>query len=431
MADIQYKCPNCGGSLTFNSSSQKVCCEFCGAEFDPNEVKKHADELAKAESPKELQWEEGNQASFSQEELDGLNVYHCDSCGGELIADDNTSATTCPYCGNPVILKGRLQGALKPDRIIPFKNAKKDLDDTFRSYLKKKVFLPNIFKRENQVEEIKGLYVPFWLHDASVRGDVYYKGMIERKWRDSTYEYTEKSYYSITRGGSMGFDHIPIDGSKALDDKLMESIEPFDYEESVPFEPVYMAGFLSDKYDVDKEEVFPRASERIVQGTIDQFRTTISGYDEVNYESHDLELYDTKVTYALYPVWIMTTRWREKSYTFAMNGQTNKIVGNLPLSKWKYFFMFLGLLIGTWGLLLPISIFAIFEGEVNAISMLVPLVLAWIPSVIVCHKCRKALKPVKFQRGARNYYRNGSMVVSKSSERFLYKKTSKRALNNN
>ena len=431
MADIQYKCPNCGGSLTFNSKTQMVECEFCGSTYSPDEVKKHAEELAKAEE-KVLDWGDGeNTSEFSQKELEGLRVFHCDSCGGELIADENTSATSCPYCGSPVILKGRLQGALKPDRIIPFKSSKEDLAPTFTSYMKKKVFVPNAFKKEHSVEEIKGIYVPFWLHDAGVRGNVFYKGMIERKWRSGDYEYVEKSYYSITRGGSMYFDHIPIDGSKALDDKLMESIEPFDYNESVPFEPVYMSGFLSDKYDVSKEEVFPRASQRIVQGTVDQFRTTIRGYDEVNYESHDLELYDTSVTYALYPVWMMTTKWREKSYTFAMNGQTNKIVGNLPLSKWKYFFMFLGLLIGTWGLLVPISVFAIFDGVVDAISMLAPLILAWIPSVIACHKCRKDLKPVKFQRGAQNYYRAGSMEVTNSSERFLYKRTNKRRINNN
>lgn len=423
-SNIQYKCPNCGGGLTFNSSSQNVVCEYCDAEFNVNDVKKYNEELSH-ESEKELDWGTPTQKEFSDDELASLNVYHCESCGGELICDENTSATQCPYCGNHVILKGRLSGTLKPDYVIPFKNTRESLQPTFTKYLKKKFFLPRVFKTENKINEIKGLYVPFWLHDADVKGRVRFKGIIKRTWTSGDYKYTEKKYYSIIRDGSAGFDHIPVDGSKNLPDDLMESIEPFHFSEAVQFEPIYLSGFLSDKYDVNKEDVLPRATTRVKQGTVDQFRTTVSGYDELETESTSLELYNTKVSYALYPVWIMTTTWREKRYTFAMNGETNKIVGNLPMSKLKYFFTFLiiFLLAGAAGF--AIAHFLVNEGQFNFVSILVGIIVGLIPSLIVCHINRKALKPVKLQHGASDYYRPGSLNITHREDKYLYKTTTR------
>ena len=136
--EIEYKCPNCGASLKFDAKSQKIVCEYCGSEFDPQQVKKYNEELSKPEE--KLDWGKETTKEFSKDELSNLNVYTCDSCGGEIIADENTSATSCPYCGNPIILKGRLQGALKPDYVIPFKNTKDDLVPVLKKYLNKKSY---------------------------------------------------------------------------------------------------------------------------------------------------------------------------------------------------------------------------------------------------------------------------------------------------
>lgn len=424
MANLDYKCPNCGGTLKFDATVQKVVCEYCGAEFQAQDVKKYNDETSNTKEEK-LCWEEDNRQEFTQDEAQSLNVYTCNSCGGEIIADENTAATTCPFCGNPVILKGRLDGGLKPDYVIPFKHTKEELQQTMTKYLKKKLFLPKAFKTTNQVEEIKGVYVPFWIHDADAEGTVRYKGMKKRVYRSGDYRVTEKNYYAIVREGSIGFDHIPVDGSKAMPDKLMESIEPFNFSEAVSFEAAYLTGFLADKYDVSKEEVFPRANTRIKEGTIDQFRTTISkSYDSITVENTNLSLYNTKVSYALYPVWMMTTRYKNKPYTFAVNGQTNKMTGNLPCSAGKFLFWFL-----FWLLILGggvfFLLFALMDMTFDIVQPIIGAIPGLIVAIIFCVANKKALKPVKFQRGAANYYRQGSMNITNSQDYFLYRTVSR------
>ena len=122
-------------------------------------------------------------------------------------------------------------------------------------------------------------------------------------------------------------------------DDLMESIEPFDFQEAVDFQTAYLAGYLADKYDVSEQESVQRANARIKASTEDSFRETIHGYESVLVENSNIRLLGGKAKYALYPVWILNTSWRGKNYTFAMNGQTGRMVGDLPVDKnalWRW-----------------------------------------------------------------------------------------------
>ena len=421
MGNIEYKCPNCGGSLVFDATSQKVTCEYCGAEFEVSDVKEYNDAVATTRE-EDYSWDDSTE-EFSSSELKNLNVYMCDCCGGQIVADDNTTATSCPYCGSPIILKGRLEGSLKPDYVIPFKNTSNDLVPMLDKFLKKKLFLPNSFKKFNEVEQVKGLYVPFWVHDADANGYVRFKGEIERKWTSGDYRYKEIKYYSIIRDGSLGFNKIPVDGSKSMPDDLMESIEPFDFNGAVKFDPVYLSGHLSEKYDVDKNEVLPRVNERIKNATVAQFRTTVKGYDEVKLDSASISLYNTRVSYCLYPVWTMATRYKNKSYLFAMNGQTNKMVGNLPCAGWKVLVSFLSWFLGLGGLI-GLALCGMMT-KWDAAAFIIGGVIGLIVAIIFCVTNKKKLKCVQKQKTALQYYRDGSMRISNSRDIYLYKKVTK------
>lgn len=157
-----------------------------------------------------------------------------------------------------------------------------------------------------------------------------------RAWSDSNYNYTETSFYAISRGGKIGFERVPVDGSTKMDDALMESIEPYDFTGAVDFQTAYLAGFLADKYDVDSEQSIERANERIKKSTENAFASTVQGYSTVIPESTSIRLQNGKAKYALYPVWLLNTTWNGQRYTFAMNGQTGKFVGDLPLDKGAY-----------------------------------------------------------------------------------------------
>lgn len=336
---LEYKCPSCGGALHFDSDAQKLQCPYCDTEFDAQSLKT-LDEVLDAPGEDQMQWEQTASAQWDEAEQEELYTFVCQSCGGEIVGDANTAATTCPYCDNPVVMAGRLSGCLKPDLVIPFKLNKEDAIAGLAKHLKGKPLLPKVFKSENRLQEIKGIYVPFWLFDARAEGNVSCHGTRTRHWSDSDYHYTETRHYRVRRAGQMCFAGVPADGSTKMADDLMESIEPYDLSEAVDFQTAYLAGYLADKYDISAEDSIPRVNDRIKNSTEHTLKSTAPGYDTLVTEHCTVHLHDTKTSYALYPVWILNTRYKDQLYTFAMNGQTGKFVGNLPVN-WTAFWLWL------------------------------------------------------------------------------------------
>lgn len=329
MALTEHKCPNCGAYVEFDSGTQMMKCPYCDSEFA-------TDVFDSVLADDSMDWDK-NDKSAEFDQNDNMNAYVCNSCGGEIITDSTTSATHCPYCDSPVVMTGRVSGTLKPDYIIPFKLDKKAAIDGFNAHLLNKKLLPKIFKDQNHIEEIKGVYVPFWLFDATADADVKYHAIKRRSWSTSDYIYTEHSHYRIYRSGNLSFTSVPVDGSTKMADDLMESVEPFDLKQAEPFNTAFLSGFVADKYDVDKNMSIPRANERIKQTTEDTFRDTVCGYSSVETEASSVRFTNSAAHYALYPVWILNTVWNGERFTFAMNGQTGKFVGNLPCDKKAYF----------------------------------------------------------------------------------------------
>ena len=291
MAKMQeFKCPCCGGSIEFDSSVQKMKCPFCDTEFDVGTLSEYA-QTVEEEQPEDMSWSDEAGSEWQDGESEGLRTYVCKSCGGEIVGDANTAATACPFCGSPVVMTGQLSGALKPDYVIPFKLDKKAAKERLKKHLTGKRLLPKAFKSENHISEVKGIYVPFWLYDTDADADIRYRATKTRFWSDSDYDYTETSYYAVHRSGSLGFDHVPVDGSASMENDLMESIEPFDFKEAVDFQTAYLAGYFADKYDVTASECEERANERIRRSTEAAFRDTVRGYASVVPENTSIRLH--------------------------------------------------------------------------------------------------------------------------------------------
>lgn len=333
---IDYKCPNCGGKLEFNSSLQQMKCPYCDSVFDPDLFVQQEIQLDNAQAE---DFDCTASGATWQKDENEYHLYHCDSCGAEIIADETTASMHCPYCDSPVILTGRLAGELKPDLIIPFKLDKKAAKAALEEHLKGKKLLPKVFTSENHLDEVKGVYVPFWLFDATCEVEADYKMTRSRTWSDTRYQYTETEDFSSSRSGRMDFTNVPVDGLVNIDNALTESLETFDCSEAVAFQPAYLSGYFANRYDVSVDECKTRARERIFKSANSALRETVTGYNTVTQVSGRGRLENTHVKYALFPVWILTTTWRDERYIFAMNGQTGKFVGNLPIDRklcWKY-----------------------------------------------------------------------------------------------
>ncbi len=343
---LEYKCPCCGGAIGFDSSAQKMKCPYCDTEFDVETLKSFDEEL-KNEKEDDMKWDSDAGSEWQEGEADDLVSYICKSCGGEIVADANTAATICPFCGNNVIMTGKLSGELRPDLVLPFVLDKKAAKEGLMKHFKGKRLLPKTFKDENHIDEVKGLYVPVWLFDADADAHIRYKATRVRSWSDSKYRYTETSFFSVVRGGGIGFENVPVDGSEKMPDEIMESLEPYDYSKAVDFQTAYLAGYFADKYDVSSDQSKDRANERIKHSTEDAFRSTVNGYASVTCESSSISLSGGKIKYALCPVWILNTTWKDKNYIFAMNGQTGKFTGDLPLDRaayWKWWLIYAALI---------------------------------------------------------------------------------------
>ena len=335
MADIQeYKCPNCGGGLAFNSTSQNMKCPYCDTELSIEALKAYDQDLNTASEEDKIKWETSGKV-WQEADTEGLRAYVCQSCGGQIIGDANMGATKCPYCDNPVVMMGQFSGDLKPDALIPFKVDKNAAKAALIEHYKSKPFTPDSFISDSRIEEIKGVYVPFWLFDAESEGGARYKATTVRRWSDQKYNYTETKYYSVMRRGGLAFEKIPFDGSSQMPDELMESVEPFDFSQAVDFQTAYMAGYIGDRYDVPSDQCTDRVNERIRNSTLEALRSTVTGYDTVNLEDDFVNAEQGSVTYAMYPVWMLTTNWNGQKFTFAMNGQTGKMVGDVPIDKGK------------------------------------------------------------------------------------------------
>ncbi len=340
----EYKCPCCGGAISFDVQSQNLKCPYCDTEFDIEALNDLDEETQSSES--EPTWESDAGTSWQEGEAEGLCTYSCKSCGGEIVTDATTAATSCPFCGNPVILTGKLSNDLRPDLVIPFKFDKKAAKEALKNHFKGKKLLPKAFASEAHLDEIKGVYVPFWLFSADTASKTRYRGTRVSHWSDSKYNYTKTSYFSLVRGGKLNFSHIPVDGSTKIANDLMESLEPYNISDAVDFETAYLAGYFADKYDVSSDESISRANERIRQSIIDEFEKTTLGYLGTYCTSCNFDLTSNSVKYALLPVWLLTTSYKGKNYTFAMNGQTGKFVGNLPMDRgafWRWFFAIFGI----------------------------------------------------------------------------------------
>lgn len=366
-----YQCPACTGPLHYAGDSGKLECEYCGSCYDVAEIEKlyaekeekaaeaydNAEEKRRENAADKNGWDTSGLSSDWGEDASGMKAYSCPSCGAELICDSTTAATSCPYCGNPTVVPGQFSGVLKPEFVLPFKLSKEDAVKALRAHYKGKPFLPGSFTAGNHVQEIKGVYVPFWMFDGEAEGWARYDASRSHTYRSGSYEITETEHFDIYREGSLAFEKIPVDASGKMPDEYMDSIEPYDYSGLKPFSTAYLPGFLADKYDVSAEDSQERADKRCRATLVSALKGTVTGYDSCTVAAEDVSLHRGKVHYALLPVWMLNTKWQGKDFLFAMNGQTGKLVGDLPTSAGKFWGTFAAITAGLTAALSAVYLF--------------------------------------------------------------------------
>ena len=317
---MAMECPCCGGEMKFDPTIDKLKCIYCDSAFTAEEVEKLFEE-------KQQKAAEQSAASAENGGTDDMDSYTCSNCGAELMTDANTAVIRCPYCGNNTVAPSQFEGNLRPEMIIPFGFTKDQLIANYNAYYSKKWFVSNAFKNNNEIEEIQGVYVPFWMYSGKADIEAEYKG------RNETVSGKTKTikYYNVKREGTIDFENVPADASKRMPDALMDSIEPYNFDGFKKFSITYLPGFLAERYDVTAEENKPRTDER-VKNTLSSKTKNTAKYDFVDTEYEKINVSYESEKYAMLPVWYFTTKCGDKNYSFAMNGQTGKMTGDMPVS---------------------------------------------------------------------------------------------------
>jgi len=321
---VTYKCPGCGAAMEFDGESGKLSCESCGTQLTVEEYNN-------------IPLGEDTYTSAEHEESPTIQVqiFKCPSCGAELMTDEHTAATICSYCGNPGLIPDRMAGVHSPKAVLPFRITKEQAVDRFLKWTRHGLLTPSDFTSKNTLEKITGMYVPYWLYDYRITVDMRARATRSHVTRRGDTEYTYTDHYQVYRQVDTEFERIPVDASDRMDDQIMESLEPYDYQDMKDFEMGYLSGYVADKYSAGSENFQERAKSRAREAAIGVTRSTIRAYQVEKVINQRVDICEKNVDYVMLPVWVLNYRYQGKDYAFTLNGQTGKLHGTLPISKGK------------------------------------------------------------------------------------------------
>lgn len=329
---MYFKCKNCGGNVVYSPEKHTMFCPFCESE--------KSGELSNGTSPE---------------------MTICPNCGGEITVEQHTSATQCPYCDSYLILNERVEGEYLPRLILPFQLGKENCKQSIREKFKKNLFAPTDFLSEVRLNSMQGVYVPYWLYNYDTHCSFQGEGTKVRTWTSGDTQYTETSYYAVSRDMDISFEKIPVDASEAMPDNVMDLMEPYNYSQLIDFNPEYMSGFYAEKYNMPADAVENRAHRKMSDDAAALLKASYSGYNSVRSINQDTRVMRNSSCFGLLPVWKYQYTYNGQDYPFYVNGQTGKIVGEVPVSikkMWAY--------TGTvWGC-------------VAALLCMLPLLLTWL-----------------------------------------------------
>ena len=310
-----YSCINCAGNLLFDIESGKLKCSHCKSLFDTYEVS------GGSEASEEYEYE--------------VTVFTCPQCSGRIYSLDTQALAYCSFCGASSVLEGRLESMERPKYIIPFTVSEEDCKRIFTAKLKKESYTPNWLKNAEYIDSFRGIYVPYWIYNASQKGPV---EVLATKTIANTFD--KVNGYSVYGELDCDYHGVAFDASAAFEDDISEQLAPYDMRKLKPFSPAFLSGFYADVADV-KEDVYMSRAEEIINKATTSFIDTqpeLYGYnvEQPPYASDTYRTLMGKAELAMLPVWLLTYRRNGRVAHVAINGQSGKMAASLPIDRRKY-----------------------------------------------------------------------------------------------
>lgn len=342
-----YACPNCGGNLKFDIPSQQLGCEYCQTKVDV------------------YSFEDKNPATEKQTEFDAT-IFSCPQCGGEILSTDTSAAEFCTFCGASTILHSRLSKEKRPNYIIPFQKTKEDCKNAYSELMKKAIFAPDALKNPKYIDGFRGIYMPYWAFHLAQDGTFSINATKSKRRGD--YIYTD--HYLLTGEMDAYYKGLSYDASSSFDDNISAKIAPYDVKGMKAFTPAFLSGFYADIADVDPETYKNDAENIAVRNSTNAIYSEFSGINMEPILNPDvLNTQVKEIDSAMFPVWFMSYRNAGRVAYATVNGQTGKVVTDLPVDTKKY---------GIGSLLLAIPIFLLL----NLLFTITPFALLIITAIL-------------------------------------------------
>ena len=413
-----FQCPNCNGVLAFNAQTGMLECAHCGGAFADGEVDRAVPvgPAAAAGQIEHVTTVEGFLAHAPWEAA-GANAanavgYSCPACGANVVADRSAVTAACPYCGNNMLVSGIATAENVPQKVVPFTVTRDEAVSRMRGHFQRKWYLSRKFSAE--IEHLQGVYVPYYLYDLRVSGWGDYIGAHEvSTGKGGT---VETGHVALHRAGYVDIAGLPADGSSKMPDGHMDAIAPFDLSQARDFSASYVAGFLAEVPDESAQACRPRVEARAREPFEERLAANARatrGVDSLEtVASHaDVELKD--VTTCSLPVWLMHCTWEGHQMLFAVNGQTGRCVGDLPIDKTRRAVTLAIAIVIAVAIAGPMLFEFVREGDIPDLMYVLPFAILCAPFVIDMG-FKDQMKTAVEAEGDGLDYSEGGLVVTES-----------------
>lgn len=311
-----YSCPSCGGNLKFDIPSQMLACEYCHTQEDP------------------YSFEDKDRNNLENADYE-VTVFTCPQCGGEIVSTDTSAAEFCSFCGASTILHSRLKNEKRPSYIIPFQKTKEDCKAAYSKMMKKAFFAPDGLKDPKHIDSFRGIYMPYWAFEIVQNGDYELSGSRSKRRGD----YIITDHFKLRGNIEASYKGFSYDASSSFDDNISEKLAPYDVRGMKDFTPAFLSGFYADTADVSSEE-YRMDAENLATDIADSRIRQESAYGGLEISGSispgEIGTKTASVSSTMYPVWFLSYRNADRVAYATVNGQTGKVITDLPIDTGKY-----------------------------------------------------------------------------------------------
>jgi DNA-directed RNA polymerase subunit RPC12/RpoP len=331
----KFPCEQCGARLDFDPAARALKCPYCGHEQKIDPVNEKVEErdfetyLAKIAGEKTVI--EGRSSEV-----------RCPGCGANIMLEDKIATDRCPFCATHLenLAPQQAKGQIAPESVLPFIVDQRNAIAAFTNWIKTRWFAPSNLKQLANLGQLSGVYLPFWTYDSmtythytGMRGDNYYvtESYTDSQGKRQTRTVTRIRWTYVSGEVQNFFDDVLICGATTVERKYIDALEPWGLEKLQGFRPDYLAGFKTQRYDIDLPAGFSLARQ-VMDVTIRRLCTQDIGGDHQRLNSVNTQHVGVTFKHILLPVWLAVYRYNDKVFRILVNARTGEVQGDRPWS---------------------------------------------------------------------------------------------------